>query len=50
MKGITLIPTGPLSEEGKLKLKRMMERRDERLRLMVEEFRSGKFDEFIKTL
>ena len=50
MKGITLIPSGPVSEETKAKLKKMMERRDERLKEMVEEIRSGKFDDIIKTL
>lgn len=50
MKGITLIPTGPLSEEGKAKLKKMMEKRDERLMKMKEDYESGKFDELIKSL
>ncbi len=50
MKGITLIPIGPLSAEGKAKLKRMMEKREERLKQMVEDYKSGRFDEFIKTL
>lgn len=45
-----MIPTGELSPAAKEKLKKHAEKRDERLKLMVEEYRSGKFDEFIKTL
>lgn len=48
MEGLVLIPSGPISEEAKAKLKKMMEKRDERLKLMVEEYKSGKFDKFLK--
>lgn len=50
MKGIVMIPSGPISEEAKAKLKKMMEKREERLRRMVEEYKSGKFDDIIKSL
>lgn len=50
MNGIVLLPSGPISEEAKAKLKKMMEKRDERLRRMVEEYKSGKFDDIIKLL
>jgi hypothetical protein len=42
MKGITIIPSGPISEEAKIKLKKMMEKRDERLRRMVEDYKNNK--------
>lgn len=32
------------------KIKKMMEKRDERLKQMVEDYRSGKFDDVIKSL
>ena len=50
MKGITLIPNGPISEEAKAKLNKMMEKREERLRRMVEDYKSGKYDHIIKEL
>lgn len=50
MNGITLIPTGPISEEGKARLKKRMEKREEHLKQMVEDYKSGKYDELIKTL
>jgi hypothetical protein len=50
MNGITLIPSGPISEEGKERLKRRMEKREEHLKQMVEDYKSGKYDELIKTL
>jgi len=50
MNGITLIPSSPISEEGKARLKKMMEKREEHLKQMVEDYKSGKFDDLIKTL
>jgi len=50
MNGITLISSGPISEEGKARLKKMMEKREEHLKQMVEDYKSGKFDDLIKTL
>jgi hypothetical protein len=50
MNGLVLLPSEPISEEAKAKLKKMMEKREERLRRMVEEYKSGKFDDIIKSL
>ena len=50
MNELVLLPSGPISEEAKARLKKMMEKREERLRRMVEEYESGKFDELIKSL
>lgn len=50
MKGLHFIATGPISDEAKATLKRMMEKRDERLKKMQEDFDSGKFDHIINQL
>jgi len=47
---IELIPSNPLSDEAKAKLKRILEKRDEHLRKMKEDYENGVYDEFIKTL
>ena len=50
MKGITLIPNGPISEEAKARLKKRMEKREKHLKQMVEDYKSGKYDHIIKEL
>lgn len=50
MNGLVLIPSGPISKETRVKIKKMVEKREERLKRMVEEYKSGKFDDIIKSL
>jgi hypothetical protein len=50
MNGITLITSGPISDAGKAKLKKMAKKREEHLKQMVEDYKSGKYDHIIKEL
>tara|TARA_R110000772_G_scaffold17946_3_gene50036 strand:+ start:174300 stop:174437 length:138 start_codon:yes stop_codon:yes gene_type:complete len=43
MKGISLIPTGEVSEEAKAKLDNLKLSNEERLKQLVEDFKSGRF-------
>jgi hypothetical protein len=47
MKGIELIPIGPVSEEAKARLKKRSERDKARLDQMVKDAKEGKYDHII---
>lgn len=54
MKELKFIPLGEVSEKTKIKLelmmKKMMKKRDERIQLMIDDYRNGRFAEEIKNL